>query len=534
MRVARIADPSSPQAVAAAAAFLLSFYVGLALAYRDAIPLFEAPDEPSHIHYAAFVREHGDLPRQDPLEVPGEGMQPPLVYVLAAPLLGNSAIDIASAVRELDAAMSPLYSHPRREGGGSAIAFRPNDDRMFATDGSLESLRVLRSTSLVFGLLTVILTFAAVWRLTHDARFALLAGALLAFNPQFLFVSAYFSNDPAAASTGAAVLWVIVRALEDAGNAPMRRHYVVGAAVIALGLLTKTSTLPGLAVAAVTLIAIDPRPRREVMIDTGIAAALVLCLGGPYLVWAAEHRGGLLGWNAMFASSVSMMRPDRFGGWLPYFTGLYWDAVFESYWARFGWFNVTVPKATYLAFFALTWIGVLGWFAGRSRLPAKALLPRALRRLPVRLVRRNARGARRAQLRGCERAGPTALRGRAARRVPARARHLPPDRQRAAPAPARDRDRRPAARARRLLPARGADPGVLGTGAGLVAHRFGRRLRRATSCASASASSRDESAPSRYAARIRSSARPTLGPERPAATRSSPLIGRRRWRSSLA
>ena len=377
-RLARIIDPSSPQAVAASAAFVLSFYVGLVLAYRDAIPLFEAPDEPSHIHYATFVSQHHDLPRQDPLDVPGEGMQPPLVYVVAAPLLDNTRMDVASALRALDETMSLLYSHPRKEGGGPALAFRPHEQRMFVTDGSLEPLRVLRSTSLVFGLLTVILTYAAVWRLSRDTRMAVLASALLAFNPQFLFTSAYFSNDPAAAAIGAGALWVIVRALEDAGRAPMRRHYVVGAFVVALGVLAKSSTVPGLGAAAVTLVAFDPRPRREVMIDAAIAAALVLGLIGPYLYWTAEHRGGLFGWNAMFASSVSMMRPDRFGGWFPYFTGLYWDATFESYWARFGWFNVTVPKATYLVFFALTWVGVLGWIAGRSRPPAAALRSRAL------------------------------------------------------------------------------------------------------------------------------------------------------------
>jgi hypothetical protein len=377
-RIARIVDPGSPQAVALGAAFLLTVYVGLALAYRDAVPLFEAPDEPSHVHYAAFVAERSDLPRQKPLEVPGEGMQPPLVYVLAAPLLENLGIDVGAAVRALHDAMSRLYASPRQEGGGAAIAFRPHGDRMFVTDGSLEPLRVLRSTSLVFGLLTVILTFAAVWRLSRDARIAVLAGALLAFNPQFLFTSAYFSNDPAAAAVGAAALWVVVRALEDAGRAPMRRHYVVGAFVVALGLLAKSSTLPGLGAAAVTLVAIDRRPLREVLVDIAIATALVVGLTGPYFAYTAEARGGLFGWNAMFASSVSMMRPERFGGVWPYFTGLYWDAVFESYWARFGWFNVTVPKATYLAFFALTWIGVLGWIAGRARLPAGALRSREL------------------------------------------------------------------------------------------------------------------------------------------------------------
>ena len=169
---------------------------------------------------------------------------------------------------------------------------------------------MLRSTSLVFGLLTVILTFAAVWRLSRDARFALLAGSLVAFNPQFLFSSGYFSNDPAAAAVGAAALWIVVRAFEEPLG-PARRHYVAGAIVIALGALIKTSTLPGLAAAAVTLIAIDRRARREVWIDTGLAAALVLLLAGPYLIWAAEHRGGLLGVNAVVASAVGMVRAER-------------------------------------------------------------------------------------------------------------------------------------------------------------------------------------------------------------------------------
>ena len=77
----RLGDAGSARALAASAALLLSLYGALALAYRDAIPLFEAPDELSHLHYAAFVYSNGRLPRQEPLEVPGEGMQPPLVYV---------------------------------------------------------------------------------------------------------------------------------------------------------------------------------------------------------------------------------------------------------------------------------------------------------------------------------------------------------------------------------------------------------------------------------------------------------------------
>ncbi|HKA14308.1 MAG TPA: glycosyltransferase family 39 protein [Myxococcota bacterium] len=377
-QLARIADPSSPQAVAAAVAFLLTFYVGLALAYRDAIPLFEAPDEPSHLHYATFVFANGRLPRQSPLEVPGEGMQAPLVYVVAAPLLGRTGLDVAWAARELGRAAFPFYSDPKVAGGGPAIRSYEHGYREFATDGSLEPLRVLRTTSLAFGLLTVILTFAAVWRLSRDARFALLTSSLVAFDPQFLFSSGYFGNDPAAAAVGAAALWIIARALEEP-DGPGRRHYLAGGALIAVGALTKTSTLAGLAAAAVTLVAIDQRPRRTVSIDAAIAAAIALLLAGPYVVWASEHRGGFLGVNAVVASAVGMVRAEHFGGQLAFLLGIYWDWTLESFWARFGWFNVAVPKATYLAFFALTWTGVLGLIAGRYPLPADALRTRALR-----------------------------------------------------------------------------------------------------------------------------------------------------------
>jgi hypothetical protein len=378
-RVARIIDPSSAQAVGAALAILLVFYVGLAFAYGDAIPLFEAPDEFSHVHYATFVYANERLPRQEPLEVPGEGMQAPLLYVIAAPLLGYTTLDVTWAAEQLARVAGPFYAHPMVDGGGPALRSYQHGYRQFLTDGSLEPLRRLRITSLAFGMIAVTLTFSAVWRLSRDARFSLLAGALIAFDPQFLFSSGYFSNDTAAAAIGAAALWIIARALEDPG-VPKLRYYLAGGCLVAVGALTKTSTLPGLAAAALTLIAIDRRPWRQIAVDAGFAAGCVLALAGPYAVWALEHRGGLLGVNAVVASAVGMTRVERFGGLLPFLTQVYWDSTFESFWARFGWFNVVVPKATYLVFFALTWTAVLGLVAGRARLPAEELHSRALNR----------------------------------------------------------------------------------------------------------------------------------------------------------
>jgi len=362
----RLGDASSPRAVAAAAAFLLSFYVGLALAYRDSIPLFEAPDEPSHLHYAAFVHSERRLPRLQPLDVPGEGMQPPLAYVVAAPLLSATDLDVGAALDDLHAVGLSVYNLGGTSQGGPRLAISARGKRRFATDGSLTALQVLRGTSLVFGVLAVIFTFAAAWRVSRDARLSLLAASLLAFNPQFLFTSGYFSNDAAAAAVGASALWVVVRALGDSAAGPSRGHYLAGALVFALGVLTKFSTLPGIAVAAVTVVALDRRARRERLLDVALAAGLVLLLTGPYLLWSAEHRGGLLDTGAVVASALGLVHAD-------------WDWSFESYWARFGWFNVIVPKAVYLAFFALTWTGVLGFFAGRMPVAVDALRSHALR-----------------------------------------------------------------------------------------------------------------------------------------------------------
>lgn len=374
-RLAQIVVPSSPQAVAAAAAFLLTVYVGLTFAYRDAIPLFEAPDEPSHLQYAAFVYEHHRLPRAS--EVPGAGGLPPLVYAVAAPLLANTGLDVARAEREIGRATAPLYATPKASGGTAAITALPRGQREFASDGSLAPLHALRSTSLVFGLLTVILTFAAVWRLSRDARFSLLAGALVAFNPQFLFSSGSFSNDPAAAAVGAAALWIVVRAFEDPLG-PGHRHYIAVAVAIAAGALIKTATLPGVAAAAITLIAIDRRARREVWRDAGFAAALALLVAGPYWLWLALDRGVSPGANAFVASAIGMVGADRSA--LPYLAVSYWDYTFESFWARFGWFNVPVGRPAQLGFFAISWTGTLGWIAGRSaRLPEEPLRSPALR-----------------------------------------------------------------------------------------------------------------------------------------------------------
>jgi hypothetical protein len=361
-----------------APASLLLVYLALAIAYQRAVPLFEAPDEPSHVQYLAFLQREGRPPRmQDKPEVPGEGMQPPLYYALLEPLFAQVTSYDPALILDLDQANRWIYrlADLRVVPPGARIRMlgtTQGSGRIFAVDPSLEPLRALRWGSLVFGALAVLLTFDAARRASGSRAFALLCTSLLALSPQFLFVSSYVNNDVACAALGAAAFWLFAHAA--ARGRVGRGHYIAAASLSAVGLATKLSALPVMAVCALALLAMDRRPLRERLRDVGLAAALGLVLALPSL-WMNQARfGGVFGSSALIASSDSLESFDKYGGLRAYLLGVYPIVTFRSYWATFGWLHILAPGWIYLAFLALTAAGALGLAWGWRA------APRALRR----------------------------------------------------------------------------------------------------------------------------------------------------------
>ena len=80
-------------------ATIIAIYAGLAIGYSIAMPLWEAPDEPSHYLYALHLTEQLSLPPTAPRQSGRffengyvvslyEWYQPPLYYGLLVPQLG--------------------------------------------------------------------------------------------------------------------------------------------------------------------------------------------------------------------------------------------------------------------------------------------------------------------------------------------------------------------------------------------------------------------------------------------------------------
>ena len=212
----------TPLRTGAPLAALLGAYTLLAVAYQHHLPLFEAPDEPSHLQYVAFLSVEGRLPSYgERPDVPGEGMQAPLYYLLGVPLLRASVDDGAGLLRELHRSNLSTY----RYAPGADLRNRevrhvrtPREPWRFVPNQRLSSLRNVRGLSLAFGMLAVVLTYLAALRALSDRTLALTSAALLALNPQFLFVSSYVSNDTAATAIGAATFLVVASALRDRGG----------------------------------------------------------------------------------------------------------------------------------------------------------------------------------------------------------------------------------------------------------------------------------------------------------------------------
>ena len=207
-------------------------FTALASLYSLVIPLGEGPDEPGHASYVFFLARERRLPDQRANEVPGEGHQPPLAYVLAAPLVAwlpveQRTFDLPGNSRFTWAAPT-AGPQPAREVNAVAHGSR----EYWPWQGFVLAWHLARLVAVALGAATVVFTYLAAKAIdcklqiadcrlslgqpqstTYNLQSAipLLAAALVAFNPQFLFVSALLTNDALLTALSAALIWLVVR-----------------------------------------------------------------------------------------------------------------------------------------------------------------------------------------------------------------------------------------------------------------------------------------------------------------------------------
>jgi hypothetical protein len=338
-----------PQRERQIAGLIVGAYVLLALIFSTG-PIFEGPDEIEHYRYVRTLVSTHALP--DPAgQFRGEYHQAPLYYLLFAPVaLLAPDRDFA----QIDGHVNPFY--------GSMIHIASNDNKNlylhtqaesfpYRHSGTALAVHLMRLVSVALGAGTVLASYAIfrlLWPNRPDRR--ILALGVVAFWPQFLYLSSVVSNDNLLNFLVTVALWLLLRQVRD-GPSP-RRAIGLGIVLGAL-LLTKSSALVVVLPVGLAFL-LDRRAWRF----APLVLALTLAVAGWWYVRNAVRDGDPTGTAAMFRTWQSeMIRPHH----LALDIGLKRvPFAYRTLWARFGQGAVAVTGPLYALFDGLVAVVVAG------------------------------------------------------------------------------------------------------------------------------------------------------------------------------
>jgi 4-amino-4-deoxy-L-arabinose transferase-like glycosyltransferase len=344
---------------------LLLVFALLGLGYSIATPLFEAPDEAWHYAYVRYLVEKRALPAltDTSSSIYQEVAQPPLYYALAALISGFVADD---DLQEL------MWHNP---GFGYQAGGTVNDNKnmlihtereRFPWQGAVLAIRLARLVSMTFGLFTVV----AAWKLGHECFpqhpvQALAVAGLVAFSPQFLFISGVVTNDTAAAALSTGALWAIARTVNQGAT---HRYSLVIGTLVGLAALTKISCLLLALPAVIGLMLASSSQHRNPSLIIGhltTFALVALAVGGWWYLRNAILFHDPFALQAHVNTPWGRAAPASF---LTLITEL--PKVYRSFWGGFGWGHVEFPSWIYLGLGIVPLTSLIGW--------SKALVQRHL------------------------------------------------------------------------------------------------------------------------------------------------------------
>ena len=339
---------------------IVALFLGVAGYYNFTTPLFEAPDELHHTAFVAWLDDVGTLPEVDTEERGPwgqEGTQAPLYYWTGAILMGRIPHDQADAldVRNPHASIGV----PLKPDNKNRVLHDPERES-WPYQGTALFVHMLRafSTLIAAGTLSAIYFLGRI-AFPDRAGVALSMMGIVAFTPQFLFLSSSVSNDNAVILLSS---WVLVLLASWLRASELPRFPQLGAmgALLGLAVLSKLSGLLlwPLVVAVIVYLAWRSKNLGWLLQAGMIVFGLALALCGWWFVRNQYLYGDFTGSSALLGILGGTRRhfPSGLGGVLMEFRGFRY-----SLWAVFGWFNIVAPQPFYWIVDGLVVLGVAGF-----------------------------------------------------------------------------------------------------------------------------------------------------------------------------
>jgi 4-amino-4-deoxy-L-arabinose transferase-like glycosyltransferase len=323
-----------------AVCLVLCVYLLLATAYSLSSPIYEPTDELRHFRYVRHLIEYRSLPVQEADAPRAQSHHPPLYYALGAlvswPVPMSRDVYYEPAVNEFGG------FHSWEVGSDNKNQYLHGEEEDFPFWGVTLGVYTVRWLTIGIGAAAVFLTYRIALRVLDGRNgLAACAAAVVAFTPQFLYLSGAVNNDVMAMMCAAAVLLGCLRLLQQGSNA--RSEAVVGV-LFGLALLTKLNLAAlVLPIELAFVLAAAQRRSWRVLLRANLILFLVTLLVSGWWFW--RNQALYDDWTGM--SKVSELwggRPPG-GNWWAVRQGL--PYLWSSLWGRFGYGQVPMPAAVY-------------------------------------------------------------------------------------------------------------------------------------------------------------------------------------------
>lgn len=365
---------------------VLVLYLILALTYSLIVPIFEAPDEPAHFLYANDLAAGDGLPVLDYSKSPWEYHQPPLYYGLVAGVLRwfHTTGYKQFTLRNPHAAISDASTT-----GNKNVYLHDPELQGWPFRGLSLAIHAGRLVSIGLGVMTVWATYGLALKVFSTKGIeaasvtwmAAAAAAVVALNPQFLFISSVLNNDNAVTALCSLALWAAATYYDRPRSA---RWLVALGGLSGLAALTKTTGLAVIALVIGVLIAKAMKQRlvNKLWLDAGLVALLAAAIGSWWYVrnallyadpFLSRYLSRWVGGEAAPTAAIEILRRFEQGE--------------ISFWGTFGWLNIAWPEWVYRLLRTWTRLSGLGlvilgirWLLHKSPLrigerPRIAVLP---------------------------------------------------------------------------------------------------------------------------------------------------------------
>lgn len=335
-------------------------FLFIGVAYSVVTPIFESPDERVHYNYIRYLVNERRLPVVSEIY---EAHHPPLYYLVGA--VATSWIPEDAYSEFLNQRRNPYWRYlmtPR---------YRDNRNRFLHTkaeafpyQGTSLGIHIVRLLSLFMGAGTVTATWLVASELSPDSgALPLVASALVAFNPMFIFISTSVNNASLLNLLSALVLLISVRV---AHSGVTRENCIALGVFLGLGLITKMWAFYLILPVGLSLLWATHRSRswRTLLQAGGGIAVLVLLITGWWFIRNVRVYGDPMGFSATSSHLGFRARPLTWTETLQAMGTL----VHRSFWALFGYIAVPISSAFYKCLGVMEILGIAGftWFLSQE------------------------------------------------------------------------------------------------------------------------------------------------------------------------